>query len=341
MFLAVFLLPTVGAAGYAVYEYRHQPAATTAYPPGVTSTSAYFPSVKRPLLGVFAPALPHNGQTTSDTSGLKSFDAAVHHKATLTVVYLNWGSRFPAKYIGDAARAGAMTLLELEPRGKNVPRLAQLAAGQGDAWLKEFAVGIAATRVPFILSFGPEMNGFWYAYGSNAARDYIRAFRHVRYKLMKELSQDLSPARAASLIRFMWQPSAIHISAPSPIPYWPGAKYVDIVGLDGYYYHPTDTFHIIFARTIHLLRKMSPKTRIMIGETAVGPMTGHQAGGIKDMFAGINNDKLAGFIWFNRNQTNISYGKGKRIYHQDWRLQDHPAALRAFIFGLRAYGPFR
>ena len=343
MFLAVSVLPTAGAAGYAVYEYRHQPAAVAAYRPGPSSPVwLQFPPAKGAILGVFAPTLPKDGGKASDTSGLESFDAAVHHRATLTVAYVNWGSRFPARYIGDAAKVGARTLLELEPRGKGVPTLHQLAAGMGDNWLKEFAASIAETQIPFTLSFGPEMNGTWYAYGSgnNAARDYVRAYRHVHDELINDVGQYLPPARAAGLVRFMWQPSAMHGSTASPIPYWPGAKYVNLIGLDGYYYHPTDTFHGIFARTIQLLRKLTPKTRIMIGETAVGPKTGHQAAGIKDLFAGIKHNKLAGLIWFNRNQLKISYGKGKRIYHQNWRLQNHPSALRAFIRALKANGPF-
>ncbi len=340
MFLAITVLPTVGAAGYAVYEYRHQPAATIGFNPGTnTSPSGNASAGKGLLLGVFAPTLPRKGQTVSDTAALASFDHAVGHKATLTVAYLNWGSPFPARYVSDAAKAGARTVLELEPRGKGVPTLAQLAAGRGDSWLSSFAASLAATGDPITVSFGPEMNGSWYAYGSGTAGDYVRAFRHVHDVLLKDLGRDLTPARAASLLRFMWQPSAIHNSTPSPLRYWPGAKYVNLIGLDGYYYVPADTFHVIFSRTIGLLRKLSPRTGIMIGETAVGPMTGHQPAGIKDLFAGIERNHLAGLIWFNRNQTGIFYGQGKRVYHQDWRLQDHPAALRAFRAGLRADGP--
>jgi hypothetical protein len=121
--------------------------------------------------------------------------------------------------------------------------------------------------------------------------------------------------------------------------YWPGSHYVEVVGLDGYYYRSTDTFHIIFARTISLVRKKSPNTKIMIGETAVGPMTGHQPQGIKDLFSGIRHRNLAGLIWFNRNQMGIPVPPDKRVYHQDWRLQDHPAALRAFIAGLKTVRP--
>jgi hypothetical protein len=339
IFLAVTILPTVGAAGYAVYEYHHQRAATIAYHPGADGwAGAWGAWPRRKLLGVFAPTLPREGRTVSDTRELAGFDRAVRHRAALTVAYLNWGSRFPARYISDTAKLGARTVLDVEPRGRGVPKLARIAAGRGDRWLMSFAASIVATRVPFILSFGPEMNGSWYAYGSgkSTARDYIRAFRHVHDKLIK----DIGRARAARLIRFMWQPSAIHISTPSPARYWPGAGYVSVIGLDGYYYYPTDTFHIVFGRTIKVLRKLSSRTPIMVGETAVGPMTGHQAAGIKDLFAGIRRHRLAGLIWFDRNQMKLSYGHGKRVYHQNWRLQDHRAALRAFIAGLRADGPF-
>jgi hypothetical protein len=183
------------------------------------------------------------------------------------------------------------------------------------------------------------MNGSWYAYGSSTANDYIHAFRHVHDRLLKDVGRRLTPAAASRLITFMWQPSAIHTSTPSPMPYWPGAHYVEMVGLDGYYYRSTDTFHIIFARTISLIRQKSPHTKIMIGETAVGPMTGHQARGIKDLFTGIRSRNLAGLIWFNRNQMSIPFPADKRIYHQDWRLQDHAPALRAFKAGLKADSP--
>jgi hypothetical protein len=338
VFLAITILPATAAAGYAAYEYRHQAPATPAYHVGDATLVTAFPS-NGLMLGVFAPTLPRAGQTVSDTAALASFDRAVGHKATLTVAYLNWGSPFPAKYVTDAARLGARTVLELEPRGNDAPTLAQIARGRGDHWLHSFAATIAATRRPFALSFGPEMNGSWYTYGSGTARAYIRAYRHVHNVLLRDVGAALTPAAASRLLTFMWQPSAIHTSTPSPRPYWPGARYVELIGLDGYYYHSTDTFHVIFARTISMLRKLSPKTRIMIGETAVGPRTGHQARGIKDLFAGIKHRKLAGLIWFNRNQAGLHYAASKRVYHQDWRLQDHPAAVRAFKAGLRADAP--
>ena len=121
VFLAITILPAAGAAGYAAYEYRHQAPATPAYHVGDTAAVTAFPS-HGTLLGVFAPTLPRGGQAASDTAALASFDHAVGHSATLTVAYLNWGSPFPARYVRDAARLGARTVIELEPRGSTSRR---------------------------------------------------------------------------------------------------------------------------------------------------------------------------------------------------------------------------
>jgi hypothetical protein len=340
IFFAVAILPTAGAAGYAVYKYRHQPGAVLADGPAVNGAIvAHSSSTKGRILGAFAPT---KRPTASDTSGLEAFEDAIHQKLTLTVAYLNWGSRFPAKYVTDANTLGARTLLELKPKGKGVASLPQIAAGREDRWLKRFAHNLVKTGIPITLSFGPEMNGPWYPYGSqnNTPQSYNEAFRRVHDELIKDVGQDLSGGRATRLIKFMWQPSAKRKTTPSPGPYWPGAKYVDLIGIDGYYYHWFDKFRMVFAPTIRLLRNKGIETTIMIGETAVGPMTGRQAAGIKDLFVGIKHYNLAGLIWYNEDQTKISYPAKLRIFHQDWHLQDHPRALRAFIAGLKADGPF-
>src|SRR5258708_14098000 len=251
-FAVMGVVRTVCAVGYAVYESRPEAAAVGDRAGRFALSGDHSSFAKGMVLGVFAPTLPHTGQSpgraVSGISQLVNFEHAIHHKASLTVVYVNWGDRFPGRYVTEAAQLGAKTVLQLEPRGKGVPSLAKIAAGRGDGWLRRFAARLSATGYPLILSFGPQMNGTWYTYGSgsNTARNYIRAFRHVHDTLIRDVGHDLTPAQARRLIRFMWQPSAIHIKTPSPVPFWPGHRYVNLIGLDGYYYHSTDTFGFIF-----------------------------------------------------------------------------------------------
>jgi Glycosyl hydrolase family 26 len=336
----IALLPAIGAASFAAYMYHNQPPV----PPGTFRQGGPTvpqivdtPTTKGFMLGTYAPTTVHKRPgvkipTGTDTKGLRQFNAEVGSRATLTVQYMLWGEYFPAKYVIDAAKLGAETIVELEPRGDKAPTLAQIAAGAGDAWLKKFAHEIAGPRDHFVLSFAPEMNGAWYQYGSGHATpaDYIQAFRHVHDALLKYLRK----YKGDNLISFMWQPSAIHISTPTPRPYWPGHKYVDQIGLDGYYFFPTDTFRVIFGQTLRLIKRIAPDTQILIGETAVGPRTGHQVADIKDLFAGIRRNGLLGLIWFDKKQNRHPF-----IYHQDWNLKDNPLALAGFQRELARVGP--
>ena len=236
-FLVVALLPAIVAAGYAAYAFRHQPPIA----PGTYRQFKFAPLISgRPtpglLLGTYAPG--------SGADGLVGFDQAVGGRAALTVRYVYWGNTFPAAYVAKAAALGAETVVELEPIGKAAPTLAQIAAGAQDKWLRKFAHEIIAPQDHFILSFAPEMNGAWYQYGYGKAppSEYVAAFRHVH--------DVLAATAAARLITYLWQPSAIHLKTPSPAPYWPGSKYVDEIGVDGYYFFPTDTFRVIFAKTL-------------------------------------------------------------------------------------------
>jgi Glycosyl hydrolase family 26 len=339
LFLVVALLPAIGAASFAAYMYRSQPP----IPPGTFRQGKDAPQIvatptrKGLLVGTYAPSVVpkvkpgHKIPPGIDTKGLAAFDKEIGSPATLTVQYTLWGKYYPANYVIDAAKLGAETIVELEPRGAGAPTLAQIASGRGDAWLKQFAHEIVGPRDHFILSFAPEMNGAWYQYGSGhaPAGDYVRAFRRVHDVLIRDLKKD----KAANLISFMWQPSAIHISTPTPAPYWPGAKYVDDIGVDGYYFFPTDTFRIIFGQTLKIFRSLAPMTPVLIGETAVGPRTGHQAADIRDLFAGIHRNHLLGLIWFDKKQDRRPF-----IYHQDWNLHDHPAALAGFNAELASAG---
>lgn len=273
------------------------------------------------LTGGFRLGVAAGGQS------LAGFDAQVG-TAALAVSYVPWGTpvRWLAQVIDKAAASRAEPILELYP-GASGRNASQIAAGTGgsDAWLRDLGGTIARAGHPVTVSFFPEMNGSWRASWSHGPAAYVRAFRHV-HQVLSSL--------AGSLITWFWQPSAMHNANPDPMPWWPGRSYVDVVALDGYYYFPHDTFDAIFGATIRLILRAAPAIPMMIGETAAGPMYGRQAWEITNLFAGIRSYGLLGLVWFNRSQHSQPYP-----FHQDWRLQDHPAALAAFRSSLARYGP--
>ena len=313
----------VAVAGLAVWEVLLAIRPPSAYPsprplaetPSATTYWAltHAPRIaKQPtaglMLGVYTPSLGE-------------FDRAVGRQAGLSVYYMNWGARFPAVTVVGQAALHAETVLEIEPGATGTPTARQIAQGRGDAWLRHFGASIAGYGDPVIVSFEPEMNGPWhYRPWHENPRSYVAAFRHVHAVLAR--------TAGGPLITWLWQPSAIHMHTPDPMPWWPGSKYVNVVGLDGYYYFPTDTFSKIFSRTIKLVRART-KLPIIVGETAVGPQSDHQAWGIRNLFGGLRKSGLVGLIWYDQHQQGLPY-------HQDWRLEDSSSAMKAFQSELAA-----
>jgi hypothetical protein len=101
----------------------------------------------------------------------------------------------------------------------------------------------------------------------------------------------------------------------------------DWVGIDGYYVTPADTFKSVIGDTISAVRKFTKKP-ILLSEVGIGPLAG-QAKKIPGLFAGIRRNRLLGLIYFD-----VAQHDG--LYHQDWRLDDNPAAVAAFRAGVRS-----
>jgi hypothetical protein len=96
--------------------------------------------------------------------------------------------------------------------------------------------------------------------------------------------------------------------------WWPGAQYVTWVGIDGYYYRPSDTFASVFGKTINQVRAFTSKP-VLLSETAVGP-DADQFVKIRTCSAGCAVRTL-GLVWFDKDQQGDD-----GTYHQDWRIED-------------------
>jgi hypothetical protein len=311
--LAVALMAgTVAAAGPADAAIGQQSAAART---GVVAAAA----ASKPQLA----GLTRGFELGAITNDLVDFDKAIGYRANLRMLFLRWGSAIiPRDPIINDAKLGAEAVIELQPVHLT---MTEIASGADDAWLLDvLAPNLAAIGDPITISFAPEMNGQWYPWGTTKTTpaEFVLAWQHI-YDV-------LTASPAGKLITWLWQPSAIHFSTPSPLPFWPGSQYVNEIGLDGYYVLPNDTFDVIFEQTIKLMRTVS-NAPILVGETAVGATTGHMRPDIRNLFAGIREYHLLGLVWFNIDQHG-----GK--YHQDWRLQDHPPALATFVRQLASVG---
>jgi cellulose synthase (UDP-forming) len=267
----------------------------------------------RPVIGMYESGIPQSWTTVAQ------WDKDVGTPARLILYYNGWGQGFEASFAATARAHGAELLVDLDPTGAQ--NLGQIARGAGDAWLRSYARQVARYGNPVVIAFAHEMNGNWYpwGYGHQPASAYVAAWRHV-VRLFRD--------EGASNVTWMWTVNAINAYSPSLRPWWPGKAWVNWVGIDGYYYYATDTFASVFGLAIAQIRTFT-NTPVMIAETAVGNTPDRETQ-IGDLLAAVRADHMLGLVWFNEAQND-------GIYHQDWRLQDDPAALAAFKAAARRY----
>jgi cellulose synthase (UDP-forming) len=266
-----------------------------------------------PIIGMYDSGIPDSWTPVAQ------WNKAVGTPAGMILYYNGWGQGFQAGFAATARAHGAELLVDLDPTGTQ--NLAQIAQGAGDAWLRSYAQQVAQYRYPVVIAFAHEMNGNWYpwGYGHQPASAYVAAWRHV-VRLFR--------AAGASNVTWMWTVNAVNAYSPPLRQWWPGKAWVNWVGIDGYYYYSTDTFTSVFGLAVAQIRAFT-NTPIMIAETAVGTTSDRETQ-INDLLAGVRADHMLGFVWFDEAQND-------GIYHQDWRLQDDPAALAEFKVVARRY----
>jgi mannan endo-1,4-beta-mannosidase len=270
------------------------------------------PAAAGSYLGVYAHGVPES------YAGISAFQSATEARPNVVMYYSGWFVPFPRNFATTAANNGAAPLVQMDPKGVSV---AKIAAGGYDGYLSAYAEAVRAYRHPVIISFGHEMNGDWYPWGYHHTPPavFVGAWRHI---------VTLFRALGARNVTWLWTVNIINDAhggkIPRPSPWWPGNSYVNWVGIDGYYLKPSWKFAPLFGPTIAAVRKLTLDP-ILIAETGAIPAAG-QPGKIADLFAGIHHYGLLGFVWFNTTNSNgLHFGITS------------PAALAAFRKGASTY----
>ncbi len=274
-----------------------------------SASGGSLPANPASYLGVYETGPPGTYQRVAD------FTRAVGKQPNLVGYYSGWGEPFQTSFAETVLTHAATTILQWDPTSVSV---SMIAAGGDDRYLRSFAVSVRDFGHPLIIGFGHEMNANWYSwgYGQSPASTFVAAWRHI-----VTLFRD----QGADNVTWLWTIQADEPGTGTIASWWPGAQYVTWVGIDGYYYRPSDTFFSVFGKTIAQVRALTDRP-VLLSETAVGPEAG-QAVKIPGLFAGMSQYGTLGLVWFDIAQDN-------GIYHQDWHIEDNPAAKAAFRRGV-------
>jgi hypothetical protein len=253
-------------------------------------------------------------------------------------------NRFPATAMEAIRGYGAIPVFswgsQSNPVSPSDPafKLAAIANGSLDPYIREFATEAKAWGHPFFLRFNWEMNGNWFPWSGgvngNGPGTYVAAWRHVH---------DIFASVGATNATWVWCPySGARGSRAAIGKYYPGDEYVDWTCLDGYNWgrasrtRPSrwESFDKLFASSYSMItKKIAPGKPMMLGEIASNGGGKPKALWIKRMFASLPQKYpgVHGLVWFNCPDRTMS-----------WTLESSPTALRAFSAGIsdrRYLGP--
>lgn len=248
------------------------------------------------------------------------FAKAVGYRPNVVLSYTSWEEPFDLGFAKMVHAYNATPLVQMDPYGVG---MSAIASGAYDNYLRSYADSVKKYGGPIIVGFAHEMNGYWYSWGLGhaSARNWIAAWRHVVL---------LFRSQGADNVKWLWTVNRVGGNVGAVRTWWPGAEYVSLVGIDGYYYHSTDTFDEIFGSTISAVRRLTNK-HILLAEIGIGQRAG-QAAKIPELVPGIIRCGLLGFVWYDVDSRPAT------MWHQDWRLEGHGAALRALRRSLDSLG---
>ena len=263
-------------------------------------------------LGVYEPGSPPAYRPVGE------FAAMANRRPNLVGYYSGWAEPFNRSFADMMHQHGVTPYVQIDP---TLARFSAIPSGAYDSYLRSYADSVRDYGHAVVIGFGHEMNAPWYSwgYGTVPAKTFVAAWRHIVTVFNSE---------GARNVTWLWTinqdlpGTGRHLAA-----WWPGPKYVTWVGIDGYYYYPSETFFSIFGKTIADVRTLTGLP-VLLSEVAVGPRAG-QDRKIPDLFAGMRQYGTLGLVWFDIAQHN-------GVYHQDWRIEDNQAAEMAFRRGASA-----
>jgi hypothetical protein len=244
-----------------------------------------------------------------------AFAKAAGKHPNMVGYYSGWAAPFAASFARKVHAHGIIPYVQIDPTDALV---SAIATGKYDIYLRTYADSVRDFRHAVVIGFGHEMNAPWYSwgYGHVQPSTFVAAWRHI---------VTLFRGQGAGNVTWLW---TINQDRPGTGPvraWWPGAKYVTWVGIDGYYFRPSDTFAKVFGTTIDQVRAFTKKP-ILLSETGVGPAAG-QFAKIGNLFEGMRKYNMLGLVWFD-----IAQRGG--IHHQNWRIDGNTPAEAAFHLGI-------
>jgi hypothetical protein len=288
-----------------------------------------------PRHGIYHAAFPGfcADEACASAARIRAFERKTGRRIVWAYFSDNWfhGIRFPAGRVREVWSVHhTVPFIRLMPRASWKPgcadrtySLAKIVAGRFDRQLHAWAAAAAHTRIPLMVEFGTEANGDWFPWSgacNGGPARFRAAYRHV-----------VSVFRAAGASNVTW---VLHLDASAGrfAAYYPGARWVDWVGLSAYGAQepgdPWTSFDSVFAPAYRALAEAAPGKPIALLEVGAIADDGHDlAAWIRAAYRDIESGRfprLKAESWWSSNWAN-THGKPSIM-----RVDSSPSVLAAY-----------
>jgi glycosyl hydrolase family 26 len=280
--------------------------------PALAGPAADVARAREIALGVYIPDVAQHPDRIDRYSDL------LGRQPVIVSVYKQWDfAPFVRDELDEIWRRGSVPMITWEPlsyHGRRYP-LRLIARGRYDGYLRRAARAAASWRHPLLVRFAHEMNGNWYPWGRGVVGNSPR-----RYKLAWRRVVRIFRRSGADNVRWVWTP---HVNQGGNLPfgrYYPGDRWVDWVGFDGFnwgYGKRSYSFNEVFEDSYRSLVDLSSRP-VMIAETGT-----HRAGKARWIAQALKQlprlRRIRALVWFNHPANGV-----------DLRFNSSRASLRAF-----------
>ncbi|MCT1353172.1 glycoside hydrolase family 26 protein [Gordonia sp. p3-SID1431] len=288
------------------------------------STAATFSLPKCPW-GAFL-----SGPASQSRATFDRFAALAGAEPDLLHLYASTRDSHPQVHLNKIRHLKAIPVLSLEPWNPQVGpsqpefRLSSIVAGQHDSDLQRWAAELGSWGHPVLLRFAQEMNGTWYPWSVGLYGNTAAEYRAAWVRMHRIVSAQAPNAE------FVWTPNVLTEGTRDFVDCYPGDRFVDYLGLDGYNWgdtpgHRWQSPEKLFSASVAALRQLSAARPIVLTEVgcADGADPGQKARWISEFFDVVmGNSDVTGFMWFQTDKE------------RDWRLNSTPSSTQAFRDGL-------
>jgi hypothetical protein len=245
------------------------------------------------------------------STAVADFDTLVGKKTEMIDDFEDFTAPFPTALSSTVGSQGKTLVVFWEPS----TGLSSISNGSLDAEIKSFASGAKSYGYPVILVPFDEMNLNESAWGAgvngNTPATFISAWDHIH---------DMFTSAGVTNVKFAIDYNNVSIPSGTSnnyAAYYPGANYVDIVGIDGYNFgSPWQTFDQVFSSAYTEASQFNKPIYLM----AIGSAEGTQKAAWIDSLGTLSTKypNVKGWTWFNDNKE------------QNWLVNSDAAALAAF-----------